>query len=110
VPWSGAAESRWASNSSGSIDRSDAIKSAMRSIFFPVIVALLPASMALAQSGNPKTDLSITPGKLLPVKQPHAGNSCAAYGPDYVKVEGTGMCVQISGSVSVGVGGSIGAR
>jgi hypothetical protein len=82
----------------------------MRSILFPVIVALLPASMALAQSGNPKTDLSIAPGKLLPVKQPHADNSCAAYGPDYVKVEGTGMCVQIGGSVSVGVGGSIGAR
>jgi hypothetical protein len=47
---------------------------------------------------------------LLPVKEPRAANSCAAYGPDYVKVEGTGMCVQISGSVSVGVGGSIGAR
>jgi hypothetical protein len=29
---------------------------------------------------------------------------------DYVKVEGTGMCVQISGSVSVGVGRSVGAR
>ena len=82
----------------------------MRSLLVPVIVALLPASMALAQSGNPKTDLSIAPSKLLPVKQPQSGNSCAAYGPDYVKVEGTGMCVQISGSVSVGVGGSIGTR
>lgn len=82
----------------------------MRSIFVPVIVALLPASMALAQSGNPKADPPATPGKLLPVKEPRTSNSCAAYGPDYVKVEGTGMCVQISGSVSVGVGGSIGAR
>jgi hypothetical protein len=82
----------------------------MRSILVPVIVALLPASMALAQSGNPKTDPTIAPGKLVPVKEPHAGNSCAAYGPDYVKVEGTGMCVQISGSVSVGVGGSVGSR
>ena len=82
----------------------------MRSILVPVIVALLPASMALAQSGNPKMDPTIAAGKLLPVKEPRAGNSCAAYGPDYVKVEGTGMCVQISGSVSVGVGGSIGTR
>jgi hypothetical protein len=82
----------------------------MRSILVAIIVALLPAPMALAQSGNPKADLSIPPGKLLPVKQPHAGNSCAAYGPDYVKVEGTEMCVQVSGLVSVGVRGSVGAR
>jgi len=82
----------------------------MRGIFVAIIVALLPVPMALAQSGNPKADLSIPPGKLLPVKPPHAGNSCAAYGPDYVKLEGTEMCVQVSGSVSVGVRGSIGAR
>ena len=82
----------------------------MRSILVPVMVALLPASIALAQSGNPKADPPAAPGKLLPAKQPHADNSCAAYGPDYVKVEGTGMCVQISGSVSVGVGGAVGAR
>ena len=87
----------------------------MRSILVAIIVALLPAPMALAQSGNPKADWSIPQGnipqgKLLPVKQPHAGNSCAAYGPDYVKVEGSEMCVQVSGSVSVGVRGSIGPR
>jgi hypothetical protein len=82
----------------------------MRSILVAVMVALPAASMALAQSGSPKTDLSIPPGKLLPVKEPHTGNSCAGYGPDYVKVEGTGMCVQASGSVSVGVRGSVGAR
>jgi hypothetical protein len=82
----------------------------MRSILVPIIAALLPASTALAQSGNSKAGPTITPGKLLPVKERRAANSCAAYGPDYIKVEGTGMCVQISGSVSVGVGGSIGAR
>jgi hypothetical protein len=98
VPWSGAAESRWASNSSGSVYWPDAIKSRMRSLLVAIVVALLPASMALAQ------------GKLLPVKEPRTDHSCAGYGPDYVKVEGTGMCVQISGSVSVGVGGSIRAR
>ncbi len=82
----------------------------MRSILVLVMVALLPAPMALAQSGFPKTDPPVTPGKLLPVKEPRVGNSCAAYGPDYVKVEGTGMCVQIGGSVSVGVRGSIGTH
>jgi hypothetical protein len=85
----------------------------MQSVLVAIVVTLLPASMALAQSANPKADLSIpnTPqGKLLPVKEPRADHSCAGYGPDYVKVEGTGMCVQISGSVSVGVGGAILAR
>jgi hypothetical protein len=82
----------------------------MRNIPVAIIVALLPAPMALAQSANPKADLSIPPGKLLPVKPLHSGNACAAYGPDYVKVEGSEMCVQVSGSVSVGVRGSIGPR
>jgi hypothetical protein len=97
----------------------------MRSLLVAIVVALLPASMALAQSGNPKTDLflpqgsilqgnlpqgNLSQGKLLPVKEPRTDHSCAGYGPDYVKVEGTGMCVQISGSVSVGVGGAIRAR
>jgi hypothetical protein len=82
----------------------------MRSILVAIVVTLLPASMALAQSGNPKPDPSPVPGKLLPVKEPRVDNSCAAYGPDYVKVEGTGMCVQLSGSVSVGVGGSVRGR
>ena len=82
----------------------------MRSLLVAIVVALLPASMALARSGNPKTDPSIAPGKLPPAKEPRADNSCAVYGPNYVKVEGAGMCVQISGSVSVGVGGSIRGR
>ena len=82
----------------------------MRSLLVAIAVALVPASMALAQSGNPKTGTSIAPGKLLPAKEPRADNSCGAYGPDYVKVEGTGMCVQISGSISVGVRGATGAR
>jgi hypothetical protein len=82
----------------------------MPSNFVAIIIALLPAPMALAQSGNPKVDPPIPPGKLLPAKQPRASNSCAAYSPDYVKVEGTEMCVQVSGSVSVGIRGSVGAR
>jgi len=37
-------------------------------------------------------------------------NSCAAYGPGFVKVEGSDTCVQIGGSISIGVGGSTGGR
>ncbi|HTE96165.1 MAG TPA: porin [Bradyrhizobium sp.] len=39
-----------------------------------------------------------------------AGNSCAAFGPGFVKVDGTETCVKIGGAVSIGVGGSSGVR
>jgi hypothetical protein len=63
--------------------------------------------MALAeQSSHQKSDKPATSGKLLPVKGAGAGNSCAAYGPGFVKVDGTDTCVKIGGAVSIGVSGS----
>ena len=61
--WSGAAASRSASSSSGSIDRSDAIKGGMRNIPVAIIVALLPAPIALAavrqsEGGQSRTQAS----------------------------------------------------
>jgi len=49
-------------------------------------------------------------GKLLPPKRATSGNSCAAYGPGFVKVEGSETCVKVGGAVSIGVGGSAGSR
>lgn len=44
-------------------------------------------------------------GKALPLKgaggTARAG-SCASYGPRFVMVEGTGTCVEVGGSISVG--------
>ena len=79
----------------------------MRNILLAIIVALLPAPIGAgpvrqSEGGSRR----IRPGKLLPVKRAHAGNSCAAYGPGFVKVEGTETCVKIGGAVSIGVGGS----
>jgi len=82
-----------------------------------VVAALTTASSALAQqsgtlnSGTQNNDKSSSSGRLLPLKRPEAGNtSCAAYGPGFVKVEGTSTCVKASGSVGVGAGGSSGVR
>ena len=76
-----------------------------------VAVALLPASIALAeQSSHRKPDKPTGTGKLLPLKGAAAGNSCAAFGPGFVKVDGTETCVKIGGAVSIGVGGSSGIR
>jgi hypothetical protein len=76
-----------------------------------VAVALLPATMALAeQFSHRKPDKTAGTGKLLPLKGAAAGNSCAAFGPGFVRVDGTETCVKIGGAVSIGVGGSSGVR
>jgi len=76
-----------------------------------VAAALLPASIALAeQSSHRKPDKPTGTGRLLPLRGAAAGNSCAAFGPGFVRVDGTETCVKIGGAVSVGVGGSSGVR
>jgi len=84
----------------------------MRNILLAIVAAvLLPASIALAeQSSHRKPDKPAGSGRLLPLKGAAAGNSCAAYGPGFAKVDGTETCVKIGGAVSVGVGGSSGGR
>jgi Porin subfamily len=81
----------------------------VRNILIVIVVATLSAASAVAApSGSQKPDKPTNSGKLLPMKG--AGNACAAYGPGFVKVEGTETCVKIGGAVSIGVGSSIGSR
>jgi hypothetical protein len=77
----------------------------MRKLFLVIVVAVLSASSAPAQqSRDPKPD---KPATSIPLRAPKAAaNSCAEYGPGFVKVEGTSTCMKIGGSISVGVGGS----
>jgi hypothetical protein len=83
----------------------------MRNFLLVIVVAMLPASVALAQSSSRlKPDKPAPSGRLLPLKGAGTANSCAAYGPGFVKVEGTETCVKIGGAVSIGVGGSSGGR
>ena len=82
----------------------------MRNTLLAIVVAVLPASIALAEpSSNHRPDKA-TPGRLLPLKGAAGSNSCAAYGPDFVKVNGTETCVKIGGAVSIGAGSSSGWR
>jgi hypothetical protein len=72
---------------------------------FLIIVATLCATSALAESTRPlKLDMPKTADKPTPLKSKASSNSCAAYGPGFVRIEGTDTCVQIGGSVSVGAG------
>ena len=69
------------------------------------IVAVLCASPALAESARPlKLDPPKPTDRAVPLKGKASSNSCAAYGPGFIKLEGTDTCVQIGGSVSVGAG------
>ncbi|WP_156464267.1 hypothetical protein [Afipia sp. Root123D2] len=45
--------------------------------------------------------------QLRPAAKPRPANSCADYGPGFVPVEGTGTCVKIGGSISVGAGSGL---
>jgi hypothetical protein len=84
----------------------------MRNTLLAIVVAvLLPAPIALAEpSSRQKSDKPAASGRLLPLTAAGASNSCAAYGPGFVRVDGTETCVKIGGAVSIGVGGSSGRR
>jgi hypothetical protein len=83
----------------------------MRSTLLLIVVALLPASMALAeQSSRQKSAKPTTSSRLLATKGASTGSTCAAFGPGFAKVDGTETCVKIGGAVSVGVGSSSGWR
>jgi hypothetical protein len=83
----------------------------MRNILLAILVAVLPASGAVAQqqSSLSRPDKP-APGseKLLPLKSAGtgAGRSCTEYGPGFVQLAGSSTCVKIGGAVSVEVGGS----
>jgi hypothetical protein len=77
----------------------------MRTCFIAILVAVLPSSAVLAASANrPKVDY-VTPPDRLPPPKSAAASGCAAFGPGFVKVEGTDTCVKVGGSIMIGVGG-----
>jgi hypothetical protein len=44
---------------------------------------------------------------LLPAKGARAGNSCSAYGPGFVKIDGTETCIKLGGGIGIETGGSV---
>jgi hypothetical protein len=77
--------------------------------FLLAILMLSGTSQVLAEQARPlKLETPVTTDK--PLKGKASSNSCAAYGPGFVKLEGTDTCVQIGGSISIGAGTSTGRR
>jgi hypothetical protein len=86
------------------------IRAGMRTFFLAMIIALLSGSAVLADPAN-RTKLDYaTPLDRLPPAKSAARNPCAAFGPGFVKVEGTDTCVKIGGALRVDVSGAAGSR
>lgn len=70
-----------------------------------ILAGLIAISPATAET--PRRAPTEAPAvKTLPLKGAAGANPCAAYGPGFVKIEGTGSCVKIGGALDVGVAAS----
>ncbi len=89
------------------------MRKSLRSIPLLAITALILTGVtapATEQSGHQKSGKPAPATRLLPLKGATSGNSCAAYGAGFVKIEGTDTCVKLGGAISIGAGTSSGAR
>lgn len=78
----------------------------MRAVLLAMLILALPTAAAPAQPVKPHAPDKPAPSdKVLPLKGTGSGNSCAAFGPGFVKVEGSDTCVKIGGGISIGVSG-----
>jgi hypothetical protein len=76
-----------------------------------MIIAVLSGSAALADPANRlRLDYAAPSVDRLPPVKSTGGNSCAAFGPGFVKIAGSDTCVRVGGAVRVDVGSSAGSR
>ncbi len=81
----------------------------MRNILLAIAMLALPVSSVQAEPfTSRKPDKPADQAKLLPLKQAGGNHACAAYGPGFVKLEGSETCVRAGGAISIGAGGSAG--
>jgi hypothetical protein len=81
----------------------------MRVSVLVVFLALAPPVMA-EQAAIQRAIKPAPQTKLLPLKGAASNKSCAAYGPGFVKIEGTDTCMHVGGSMSIGAGGTTTGR
>ncbi|MBU6461839.1 MAG: porin [Bradyrhizobium sp.] len=78
----------------------------MRNILLIVPLAALSISTAAADSlARQKPSSDAIPGKPFAAERIGRSHVCAAYGPGFVKVDGSDTCVKVGGSISAGVSG-----
>jgi hypothetical protein len=76
---------------------------------FAATLAVLFAAMASAQAqsiGEPIPGRGPAKARPKPAETTQAGRPCPAYGPGFVRVEGSSLCVRVGGAVRVEFGKS----
>jgi len=75
-------------------------------ILIGLVIGLMAVSVSSVSAETPtgSTAERSPAGKVLPLKGPAGAKPCAAYGPGFVWVEGSGTCVKFGGAIDVGVG------
>ncbi|GAC1617389.1 MAG: hypothetical protein NVS4B4_02200 [Bradyrhizobium sp.] len=82
----------------------------MRNILLALVIAALSAAPAPAEPSSPNKRDQPAAAARPAAKRASASNPCSAFGPGFVKVDGSDTCVKIGGAVSVGAGSSIGSH
>src|SRR5665213_2841603 len=72
----------------------------MRQLFLAIVVAALPTCAAVAQQAGRQPNQPPKAGTLRAVKS----NPCAKYGPGFIEVRGSNVCIKSGGSVEAGGG------
>ena len=81
----------------------------MQKLVSVVVATLLSVAPVAAKTLRlPNAAKSESSVKTLPLKGAASANSCAAYGAGFVKVDGTGTCVHVGGSIRVEAGAAAG--
>ena len=79
----------------------------MRTTLLAILALTIPSIAAVAEQPTGLKPASPAPSdKTLPIKGPASGNSCAAYGAGFVKIDGTDTCARIGGAVRLDARGS----
>ena len=69
-------------------------------------LALIIAALAAPAAADPlRAPPPTKPAATQPLRQPQAANPCAAFGPGFVRAEGSDTCVKLGGGIGFGAGG-----
>jgi hypothetical protein len=67
---------------------------------------LLVAALACSASAEPVPARKPAQTVAKPPQRSPQANPCAAYGPGFVRMEGSDTCVKLGGGIGIGAGGS----
>jgi hypothetical protein len=73
---------------------------------FFLCIALIIAALAWPAAADPLPPQKPARSAAKPALRSPPANPCAAFGPGFVRTEGSDTCIKLGGGIGVGVGGS----